>query len=108
MSEAYTTYMLAREADAKALEALAKAKAYAYQTRQAARRAPKHAKGAWAGTVKAAEDRLAQAKRRADAAAQALQHAWGYYRAEQQEVKARRQAAKAAHQTYQAALKRAA
>jgi hypothetical protein len=91
----YAPYMEARLADAKALEAVAQAKAYLHQTRQAAKRVPPHARHAWVGTLKAAEDRLAQAKRRAAEAERALIHAWEFHKASMADVKARRAKAKA-------------
>jgi hypothetical protein len=94
MDAAKQAYLDARMADAKALQALADAKAYLFQTRNAAKRVPPHARQAWVGTLKLAEDRLAQAKRRAAEAEATLIHAWGFYQAQVQETKARRKAAK--------------
>lgn len=96
-------YLEARLADAKALEALRAAKAYLYQTKQTARKVPKQQRGNWTSTIKLAEDRLNQAKRRAAQAEATLIHAWGFYQATLQEARARRAAAKKAHQAFKKA-----
>lgn len=103
----YARYMEAREADAKALANLASAKQALYQCRQAAKRVPPQLRDNWAGTIKAAEDRLAQAKRRAAEAEATLVRAWGFHQASQADVKARRVTAKAAHKEFRAAKKAA-
>ena len=102
--DAKTTYLEARAADAAALTALASAKKALYQCRQASRKVPPQMRANWVGTIKAAEDRLAQAKHRAEAAEATLIRAWGFFQATQQDARGRRQTAKAAHQ----ALKKAA
>ena len=96
----YTPYMEARMADAAALEALASAKKALYLARQAARKVARQHRHAWVGTVKAAEDRLAQAKRRAEAAEATLVRAWGFHQASMADAKGRRATAKVRHQEF--------
>jgi hypothetical protein len=102
--------MEARRADALALEALASAKAAVFQARQLAGKAVRTWGRARAeeNFLKPAQNRLAQAKRRAEAAEAVLVRAWGYHQASIQEAQARRVSAKAAHQQYKNQLKKAA
>jgi hypothetical protein len=106
----YTPYIQARLEDAKALEAVKAAQAAVYEARQLASRVGRTFGRAHAeeNFLKPAMNRLAQAKRRAEAAEVALTRAWGFHQAAIQEAKARKVAAKTAHQQYQAKLKRAA
>jgi hypothetical protein len=99
----YAPYMEARLEDAKALDAVASAKKALHQCRKAATRVPKHARAGWAVTIKTAENRVAQAQRRAEAAAATLAHTWGFHQASMADSKARRNVAKAAHQKYKEA-----
>jgi len=103
MMDMKQTYLEARAADAAALTALASAKKALYQCRQASRKVPHQMRANWVGTIKAAEDRLAQAKRRAEAAEATLIRAWQFYQASNQEAKNRRRTAKAHHEAYKKA-----
>jgi len=96
----YTPYIEARQADAQALTALASAKKALYLARQASRKVARQYRHAWVGTVKVAENRVAQAKHRAEAAEATLIHAWGFHQASMADAKNRRVAAKQAHQAF--------
>ena len=98
----YAPYMEARLEDAKALEGLAAAKKALHQCRKVAGRVPKHNRPAWAQTVKTAENRVAQAKRRAEAALATLTHTWSYHQASIQDARRRRDSSKLAHAEYKA------